>query len=119
MAIVILILLIIGIAAVYLIHPNDAPWMPKCLIHSLTGYECPTCGSTRAVHYFLHGEFSTALSYNPYMLFSIPFFIGVLLTTIYTGPTARKFKRFFQSTFMIWAYIISYIVWGIIRNLIN
>ncbi len=33
----------------------------------ITGWECPGCGSQRALHQFLHGNFSAAFTFN--MLF--------------------------------------------------
>ncbi len=36
-----------------------------CLIRYIFHIPCPSCGSTRAVHATFHGEFLTALYYNP------------------------------------------------------
>jgi hypothetical protein len=40
------------------------PW-PRCLFHDLTGLPCLTCGMTRSTIAFLHGDFLTALRWNP------------------------------------------------------
>lgn len=40
------------------------PW-PHCLFHDLTGFPCLTCGATRSAIAFLHGNFLTALKWNP------------------------------------------------------
>ena len=36
-----------------------------CLLKSVTGVPCPSCGSTRSVVSLLEGDFSEALSLNP------------------------------------------------------
>ena len=40
------------------------PW-PRCVFHDLTGLPCLTCGMTRSTIAFLHGNFLTALRWNP------------------------------------------------------
>ena len=42
---------------------------PKCLFFSLTGLQCPGCGSQRALHSLLHLDLVAALRYNAYMVF--------------------------------------------------
>ncbi|MDR3183760.1 MAG: DUF2752 domain-containing protein [Planctomycetaceae bacterium] len=59
-------------------HPSEYAWMPKCPFHLLTGLYCPGCGSTRAVHYLLQGQITTAFRYQPILLSMLPLF--VLLT---------------------------------------
>lgn len=36
-----------------------------CVFHAFTGYYCPGCGGTRAVHYFLHGNIIKSFIYHP------------------------------------------------------
>ncbi|MBS1615478.1 MAG: DUF2752 domain-containing protein [Bacteroidetes bacterium] len=43
--------------------------LPPCPFHQLTGFDCPGCGSTRAITALLHGHFLQALDFN---LLSIP-----------------------------------------------
>lgn len=40
-----------------------APY-PPCPIHALSGWHCPGCGSARAVHALVHGDFGAALDHN-------------------------------------------------------
>ena len=42
----------------------DLPW-PRCLFLAVTGFPCVTCGATRSAIAFLHGDFSSALRWNP------------------------------------------------------
>ena len=45
---------------------------PPCLIHRVTGYLCPACGTTRMLSALLHLDFAAALQLNPFMLFALP-----------------------------------------------
>lgn len=40
------------------------PW-PRCLFLVVTGLPCVTCGATRCTIAFLHGDFLSALRWNP------------------------------------------------------
>lgn len=40
-------------------------WFPSCPLHALTGWQCPLCGSLRAVHALLTGSPLAALAFNP------------------------------------------------------
>lgn len=46
--------------------------LPPCLFHVITGWFCPGCGSTRALHALLHGRLGTALEMNPLLVVSLP-----------------------------------------------
>jgi hypothetical protein len=40
------------------------PW-PRCPFFAVTGLPCVTCGATRSTIAFLHGDFLSALRWNP------------------------------------------------------
>jgi hypothetical protein len=51
---------------VNLYHASASQKLPGvCLVKNITGIPCPACGSTRSVMSLLHGDFYTALYYNP------------------------------------------------------
>jgi hypothetical protein len=39
-------------------------FFPKCPFLSLTGFQCPGCGSQRALHQLLHGNFGEVIRLN-------------------------------------------------------
>lgn len=72
-------LLIAGAAYLYLFEPGKSGFFPACPFRLLTGFTCPGCGTTRALHQVLHGHFDTAFTLNPLLLLSIPFLLFALL----------------------------------------
>lgn len=58
-----------GLASVLLVlrivNPETAWWIPlRSACGKITGLPCIFCGTTRAVHLLLHGEFARALYFN-------------------------------------------------------
>jgi len=50
-----------------LLDPQTLPF-PKCPFLSLTGLSCPGCGSQRAIHQALHGNFAASFRLNALFL---------------------------------------------------
>lgn len=117
---------IVGIAVlismlilVYKVNPEYSLWMPKCIFYKITGYKCPACGCLRGIHQLLHGNIYNGLMYNPYMLISLPIGIGVILTSFSKNKLAIKMRPFLQHRFIISFYIVTFVLWWVIRNTIN
>ncbi len=63
-----------GAAAVWTLYrfpPADWPFYPRCMFHQITGCLCPGCGSLRAIHLLLHGQFQAAIQANALLLGSL------------------------------------------------
>jgi hypothetical protein len=52
-------------AVVFALDPETPGHYPTCPFLALTGWYCPGCGTTRAVHALLHGDAGLALQRNP------------------------------------------------------
>lgn len=102
----------------YLLNPSDYQLFPKCVIHSLTGYQCPSCGSQRALHAFLHGNFAEAFRYNFFAIYSVSYFLLVLLCFFgkFSGQRMTRLKRIVLSRIAAITYVVLYVAWWIIRN---
>jgi hypothetical protein len=62
------------LAGVYFFAFNPAEQthlFPSCPFHAVSGWYCPGCGSQRAIHQLLHGDFVRAWGYNPLVFFAI------------------------------------------------
>lgn len=67
----------------YYVH-DPSQGAPVCLFKALTGWDCPGCGSQRALHAMLHGNFGAAWRFNPFIFFAVP------LAVFYIVAEARR-----------------------------
>lgn len=65
------------------------PLSVPCLIKTLTGFECPGCGITRALQSLLRGDFNHAWQHNPLLFFILP---AVLLIVV------NEFRKTYKQT---------------------
>jgi len=72
-------LIIAGAAYLFFFEPGKSGFFPGCPFRFLTGFTCPGCGTTRALHQILHGHIYTAFTLNPLLLLSLPFLLIALL----------------------------------------
>jgi uncharacterized protein DUF2752 len=72
-------LLIAGAAYLFVFEPGKSGFFPPCPFRFLTGFQCPGCGSTRALHQILHGHFEAAFMLNPLLMVGIPFMLFAFL----------------------------------------
>ena len=67
-------LVIVALAVLYyLFNPAKYSFFPKCPFYSLTGFNCPGCGSQRAINALLHGNLKSAAGDNFLLVASLPF----------------------------------------------
>jgi hypothetical protein len=71
--------LLAGAVYLFVFEPGKTGLFPVCLFRFVTGYTCPGCGSTRAMHQLLHGHVLTAFELNPLFLIAIPFMLYALV----------------------------------------
>lgn len=50
----------------YKINYSESSHLTVCIIKNVTGYACPSCGTTRAVQLFLQGEIEASVLMNPF-----------------------------------------------------
>jgi hypothetical protein len=64
---------------------------PQCFFLAYTGFPCLTCGSTRALIAFLHGDLLGAFRWNPvaFLTFSVLIVYDLYAVTVLVGRTAR------------------------------
>jgi hypothetical protein len=72
-------LILAGAVYLFVFEPGKTGIFPSCLFRTLTGYQCPGCGSTRALHQLLHGHVVAAFELNPFFLLAIPFLLFALV----------------------------------------
>ena len=99
-------------------------WQPHgvslCLFHTVTGFECPGCGMTRAFCAISHGQIVEAIHFN---LFSIPlyvFFLGILardIVHVSTGKLIDVPRAFRLEGMYGYAVLVLVLAYSIARNL--
>lgn len=111
-------LLLGGLAAVpllYFMNPAQSGWFAPCPFRWLTGWLCPGCGSLRAIHAVLHGEFGHAFHLNPLMVILLPLTLFLLarhMATVVRGAAERPLPAF-----AVWALLLLTIAFAVARNL--
>lgn len=111
-------ILIFAVAALGVlgIAGTDSVWVPKCLFHSLTGLDCPGCGSQRAIAAALHGRIGEAWTLNPAL------WIGLCVAAVYAlNPAAAgvssRLKRFLYAAPTLLSLALLLVGWTVFRNL--
>jgi hypothetical protein len=106
--------LTVGVCAaavlLYFFAPGEHRFYPRCIFHAVTGLACPGCGSLRAAHSVLHGDFAAAFRFNPLLFVLLP--LAGLALAVYrpAGLSAISAK-------WIWALLGVIIAFGVLRNL--
>ena len=88
---------------------------PKCMFRVFTGYQCPGCGSQRALHALLHGHLAEAVHYNA----ALP--VGGLLLLLYLTAEWKRLSwpRFYMALNNRWmgmGLLLSLLAWWVLRN---
>ena len=89
----------------YTFDPSQNRFFPVCPSFALTGLYCPGCGTTRALHALLHGDFARAASMNVAVFVTLP-----LLALLMAVPRLRYHRGFSI------AILICVVLYGVLRN---
>ena len=108
--------LLAGCVVAGLVDPRGGPTL--CPFKAATGLDCPVCGSTRALHFVMRGQFETAAGYNVLFVLALPFllaasFIG--LSQWFGGPWQVPHVR--PSRRMLWIIGAVVVCFTVLRNL--
>lgn len=107
-----------AIVVFYNVDPSQSQIVPKCPFKLLTGLDCPSCGSQRALHALLHGHVLTALRFNPFLILSLPYLITVMWGYARFLPGSAAMRRIFHHYYALIIYVILFCIWWILRNIL-
>jgi hypothetical protein len=68
-----------GMVVLWRFEPTRYALFPKCPLRATTGFHCPGCGTTRALHSLLNGHPLQAARFNPLLIFGLPVMLALLL----------------------------------------
>ncbi|MBD0370575.1 MAG: DUF2752 domain-containing protein [Pyrinomonadaceae bacterium] len=89
----------------------------SCPFHSLTGLNCPGCGTTRGLHQLTHGHILTALNYNALMVLSLPVMAYAFVSYALVAARGRGLPKPFVKAVYIRALFWAVIAFWILRNI--
>ncbi|MDR0332476.1 MAG: DUF2752 domain-containing protein [Dysgonamonadaceae bacterium] len=117
-SVIVILLLMAGLVIFYVFDPETHTFFPQCMFFVFTGFECPGCGTQRAIHSLLHLDFRKAFSYNALMPFLVPYILMGAYLAFLGGR--ERFPRLENILFGKWAAVIvvsCIVLYGVVRNL--
>lgn len=107
-----------GCAYLALVDPNSAsaPY-PGCPFRALTGYDCPGCGITRALHATLTGDPSRAFDHNALVMGIIVISLVWIALNAVRRRRGRPPLRVELTTRMAWGLGAIVTAFWLLRNL--
>ena len=109
-------LLLAGIYLLRTYDPNVAgnPFF-GCVFYKLTGWYCPGCGLTRALHALVHFDLARAIRMNAFFMLATPI-IGLLIWRLYR-PLPKMLEIVVKPLANPWPWVIAVPLFGVLRNL--
>jgi hypothetical protein len=91
----------------FLLDPAKQLFLPPCLVHAFTGFHCPGCGATRALHELAHGHPIAALRLNALVVLGLP--LGCVMAVCR--------ERCGLPSWWLWALFVCVVLFGLARNI--
>lgn len=110
----------LAVAAILILYALVDPashFFPRCPFHTLTGLQCPGCGSQRAIHALLNGHISDAWHYNAFMLLALPAALTFIAIEAFPDRFPRL-RRAILSPAALCTILTATILWTIARNIL-
>lgn len=112
-----IVLLIVVTIFFFMFNPATSGFFFSCPFKTITRFECPGCGSQRAIHQLLHGNVTSAFYLNPLMVLTLPILFYGLGIQGYNFIYNKKVRfSLFYSKWFIFGYFILAFLFGVIRN---
>lgn len=100
--------------------PSTSHFFPKCPVKTLTHYDCPGCGSQRAIHALLNFEFREAFRQNALLVLALPYLALSIIFNVMKAPSEKMLRwrnvLFGQHATLIILGIV--IAFAILRNVL-
>ena len=88
-----------------------------CIFRTLTGWQCPGCGITRACLSLLKGEIRTSFSYNSFLYIAGPCIIYLIVRGALNYIKDNTFQLNRQDTVLTYILTVAALIFGVVRNL--
>lgn len=110
------VLILSGIYLLRTYDPNAAgnPFL-ACLFNKLTGFYCPGCGLTRAMHALVHFDLLRAIRMNAFFMLCSPIFV-LLVWRLYR-PLPAIIEACVRPLANPWPWVFAIPMFAVLRNL--
>ena len=115
LAVIVLPMGIVVCLCLYFGHPSEYAWIPSCPFRVWTGLYCPGCGTLRATHYLLNGQFATAFRYQPLLISLSPILLLLAGKVGYENLRNRTVTLPFEVQ-LYWLILIAVCLFFVLRN---
>ncbi len=105
------------LALIYSRNPEEPGVFPPCVFYSLTGLQCPGCGTLRALHYLMHGNLSVAFGHHPGIILVPPFIGCTILLAQLLYVNGKRLPSTLVHPAMMWGSLAAIAAFGVLRNL--
>jgi hypothetical protein len=106
-----------GTAVLFFFDPAHCAIYPVCPWHALTGWDCPGCGTLRALHQLAHGNPAAAWRLNPLTVALLPVGFWLGLREWVRQVHGKKWPGVVTRPVFGWALVAILVLFGIFRNL--
>ena len=107
----------IGVGAtVFFFNPSTHGFYPVCMFHSLTGLNCPGCGTTRALYALLHGNLRLALKDNALFVLTLAA-LAVWGARLVFLKLKKQPATFNVPPKFLWTFLVGAFLFAVLRNL--
>lgn len=116
---IVILMVAIALLCVYLLFdPTESRWFPQCIFYKLTGWKCAGCGSQRAIHAMLTGDFAEAWRQNALLMSILPLIVYMIWLEFVRKSRPILYARFYsRATILTIIFVV--IGWTIVRNIFN
>lgn len=98
-----------------LVNPAGGP--PVCPFRAATGWDCPGCGGTRALHQLLTGHLAAAVDLNLLAVLALPFLAWALWAAIVAALGGPRYRMPSVSRGWSWLLLGLIGVFWVVRNI--
>jgi hypothetical protein len=110
-----------AITCIALRDPNEPGAYPLCPFRALTGWDCPGCGSMRALHALTRADLRTAIDQNLLLVLVLPFLIWRWIAWTRRSwikrTTGQEVPRRLAAAPVLYAFIGVVLLFWVVRNL--
>lgn len=106
------------IAILYNLNPAENNNIyPPSLSREWGGFYCPGCGTLRALHQLLHGNWRAALRFNPLLVICLPYFFYWIIPYFFQYFYEIKLYSINHKNKQILGIITVCLAYGLLRNI--